>query len=72
MHDTKPDQLNKARVKGYSKYCQGQAFFFFFFFLGGMDIHYTSATIASQGGLYLPSFGRSFASLNRLARRLLR
>ena len=25
MHDTKPDQLNKARVKGYSKYCQGQA-----------------------------------------------
>ena len=25
MHDTKLDQLNKARVKGYSKYCQGQA-----------------------------------------------
>ena len=25
MHDTKLDQLNKARVKGYSKYCQGRA-----------------------------------------------
>ena len=25
MHNTKLDQLNKARVKGYSKYCQGRA-----------------------------------------------
>ena len=25
MHDTKLDQLNKARVKGYSKDCQGRA-----------------------------------------------
>ena len=25
MQDTKLDQLNKARVKGYSKYCQGRA-----------------------------------------------
>ena len=25
MHDTKLDQLNKARVKGYSKYGQGRA-----------------------------------------------
>ena len=41
-HDTKLDQLNKAKEK------QALFFFFFFFFLGGKDIHYTSAMIATS------------------------
>ena len=40
-----------SRASGQALHQQGLAaffFFFFFFFLGGMDIHYTSATIATS------------------------
>ena len=49
MQDKKLDQLNKARVKGYSKYCQGRAHAKLLKHLGQATILHTGAQLAMKG-----------------------